>query len=74
MVILFHQSFVVAQNEAENFLLTVHNHTPSSSAVNIWKEAHLDTKGLRLAVRFSHAFSLDENGEPRERSWYTWEG
>lgn len=75
MVIVFHhQPFVVAQNEAEKFLLTIKNHTPSSPVVNVWKEAHLDTKGLRLAVRFSPAMSLDENDEPKERSWHTWEG
>lgn len=60
--------------DAEELWLRIDEHTPTSSAVNVWKEAHLHTKREQLAVMFRPAFSLDENGELRERSWHTWDG
>lgn len=74
MIIFGQRSFFGEQNDTDDFLLKIDGHTPSSSAVNVWKDARLYTNRTQLAVIFRPAFSRDENGEPRERSWHTWEG
>lgn len=49
-------------DDTEKFDLSVYNHTPSSSAVDIWKEATLHTKRMQLGVEFMPTPRLGENG------------
>lgn len=72
-IIFLGQSVQDKHTDYEEFRLSVSFHTPSASAVDIWKDSLLRTKRLKLAIDFKPAPSLDENGKLRDHGWQGWE-
>lgn len=73
MVIIFETNSVQGMStDSEGFRLAVGGHTPSSSAVSVWKDAIQRTKGLNPVVEFDPETYLDESGEPQPGDWQVW--
>lgn len=70
MVITFEQNPDLGKCERPR--LSVGRHTPSLSAVNIWKDTLQRTKGLKLTIEYEPAPYLDANGVQRLGEWQVW--
>lgn len=66
------ESYLGLCKGSADFCLSVLGHTPSPSAVSVWKEAVWHTKLVQPAIEFSPADYLDEHGalvSPERQVW-----
>lgn len=68
-------SYLNKHHDSEQFCLSVQNHIPSSSAINVWRRSLLHTKIALLAVEFNLDPKYDcfVSGGPSNENWHTWE-
>lgn len=73
MIKFWERSCLDEWRDSKELRLSVAFHSPSSSAINVWKETSFHAKHMQLAAQFRPAPTINEDGVRRHKKWQNWE-